>query len=322
MIGGKLKATGSNAVLGKGDFIVAEADESDGSFLKFSPAIAVVTNIDREHMDFYADMDAIKDVFLRFIDRIPFYGHRGTCAWTTSLIQNILPSIQKRYTTYGMTAQADFQARDVSFEGLKKQTDRVSPGQSVRSHHLEPARPAQRTSMPWPALPSESELGIPFDVIKAALEHLEGVQRRLETKGSRNGVTVIDDYGHHPTEIKVTLETIKDAFPDKRVIVAFQPHRYSRTQALFDEFTRSHFINRMFWSYYRSLPPANSPIEGIDSLALFKGIQAHGHKEVVYQKPVSMPPTSYLTDILREGDILLTLGAGNIWQLGSRFLNA
>jgi UDP-N-acetylmuramate--alanine ligase len=204
VIGGKLKSIGSNAVLGQGDFIVAEADESDGSFLKFSPAIAVVTNIDREHLDYYSDLDAIKDVFLEFLDRVPFYGLAILCL-DNEPIQDLIPKIKKRYTTYGMSTQADFQIRDVEFESQKSRFDIYHRGNRLGEIHLN-LPGIHSVYNATASIAVGMELDIPFEDIKSALETVEGVQRRLEIKGETNGITVIDDYGHHPTEIKITLK--------------------------------------------------------------------------------------------------------------------
>ena len=316
VIGGKLKATGSNAVLGRGNFIVAEADESDGSFLKFSPTIAVVTNIDREHLDFYPSLEAIKDVFLNFIDRIPFYGLAVLCL-DNEHIQNILPKIQKRHTTYGLITQADFHARDVVFEGLQSRFSAYHLGEKLGDLTLNLAG-KHNVLNAMSSIAVGIELDIPFEVIKAALEGLAGVQRRLEIKGEKRGVTVVDDYGHHPTEIKMTLQALRDAWPNRRIVVAFQPHRYSRTQALFEDFTRS-FYQSDVMMLVPIYPAGEKKIKGIDSRRLYEGISAHGHKDVYYEKDFACALTA-LHKILQAGDILLTLGAGNIWQLGSNFL--
>jgi len=317
VIGGKLKSIGSNAVLGQGDFIVAEADESDGSFLKFSPTIAVVTNIDREHLDFYKDLDAIKKVFIDFIDRIPFYGLAVLCLDNES-IQDLIPSIQKRYTTYGMSTQADFQARDVSFAELKSKFSAYHLGKKLGDITLNlPGEHNVLNAMASVAV--GMELNIPFNTIKNTLETLEGVQRRLEIKGEKNGVTVLDDYGHHPTEIKTTLQAVRDCWPESRLVITFQPHRYSRTQALFDDFTRSFYQSDVL-IVLPIFSAGENRIEGVNSLALCEGIKAHGHKEVTFKKDFKSTG-SYLKKTLRKGDILLTLGAGNVWQIGSDFLN-
>ena len=318
VIGGKLKGIGSNAVLGQGDFIVAEADESDGSFLKFSPTIAVVTNIDREHLDFYQDLDAIKEVFINFIDRIPFYGLAVLCL-DNEPIQDLLPRVQKRYTTYGMATQADFHARDVLFEGLKSKFSVFHLGKKLGDITLNlPGRHNVLNAMASIAV--GIELDIPFKVIKNALETLEGVQRRLEIKGLKSGVTVIDDYGHHPTEIKVTLQTVRDCWPDNRIVVVFQPHRFSRTQALFDEFTRS-FYQSDILVLLPIYPAGEKRIKAINSQALASGIKIHGHKEVFFRKDFDTA-LACLKKKLKAGDILLTLGAGSVWQIGNQFLDS
>ena len=316
VIGGKLKSTGSNAILGGGDFIVAEADESDGSFLKISPTIAVVTNIDREHLDFYRDMDHIKDVFLSFIEKIPFYGLAVLCLDNTP-IQSLIPKIQKRFTTYGMSTQADFKARDVVFEGLKSRFTVDHLGTSLGTITL---------NLPgihnvYNALASIAvgfELDIPFEVIKSALQTAEGVQRRLEIKGEKRGITVVDDYGHHPTEIKATLQAARECWPDRRIAVVFQPHRYTRTRALFEEFTTAFYQSDLL-VVLPIYAAGEKKIEGVKAFSLFEEIQRHGHKDVVYVDGLEAV-VSHLKDILTENDILLTLGAGDVWKVGEMLL--
>jgi len=316
VIGGKLKGIGSNAVLGKGDFIVAEADESDGSFLKFSPTIAVVTNIDREHLDFYADLDSIKDVFINFIDRIPFYGLAVLCLDNES-IQNIIPRVQKRYTTYGISTQADFQAREISFKGLKSRFGAYHLGRKLGGISLNlPGIHNVLNAMASIAV--GVELSIPFPVIKSALETLDGVQRRLEIKGEIAGITVLDDYGHHPTEIKTTLQAIKESWPGRRIVVAFQPHRYTRTQALFDEFTRAFYQSDLLM-VLPIYPAGEKKIPEVDGPVLCEGIKAHGHKEAHYCKDFGAA-IHLLKKVLKSGDILLTLGAGDVWKIGTQIL--
>jgi UDP-N-acetylmuramate--alanine ligase len=316
VIGGKLKGIGSNAVLGEGDFIVAEADESDGSFLKFSPAIAVVTNIDREHLDFYRDLDAIKTVFLNFIDRIPFYGLAILCLDNES-IQDLIPEIKKRYCTYGMSSQADFQIRDVKFKKRQSRFSVYKQGQKLGRITLN-LPGIHNVYNATASIAVGIELDIPFDAIKNALENLEGVQRRLEIKGEVNGITVVDDYGHHPTEIKTTLQAIEKCWPDNRKVVVFQPHRYSRTQALFDDFTRS-FYQSDILLVLPIYAAGEKKIEGVTGRSLCEGIQAHGHKEV-YCADKMKNAVDHLKENLRPGDVLLTLGAGDVWKIGMKIL--
>ncbi|MGD8261288.1 MAG: UDP-N-acetylmuramate--L-alanine ligase [Desulfobacterales bacterium] len=316
VIGGKLKSIGSNAVLGKGDFIVAEADESDGSFLKFSPAIAVITNIDREHLDFYPDLEAIKSVFLSFIDRIPFYGLAILCL-DNEPIQDLIPKIKKRFGTYGMSSQADFQIRDVEFEKHRSNFSVFKQGQKLGRiklnlpgiHNVYNATASVAVGI---------ELDIPFDTIKTALETLEGVQRRLEIKGEIEGITVVDDYGHHPTEIKTTLLALEECWPGRRKVIVFQPHRYSRTKALFDDFTRAFYQSDVLLV----LPvyaAGEKKIEGITGEAICEGIKAHGHKDVLCVEGKKSAVT-YLKNHLKPKDVVLTLGAGDVWQVGDKLL--
>ena len=317
VIGGKLKSIGSNALLGQGDFIVAEADESDGSFLKFSPTIAVVTNIDKEHLDFYKDLDEIKAVFLSFLERIPFYGLAVLCL-DNEPIQELIPRMKKRYTTYGMSSQADFQIRDVECEKRKSHFTVYHRGHKMGMIDLN-LPGIHNVYNATASIAVGVELNIAFDRIKKALEAVEGVQRRMEIKGEANGITVIDDYGHHPTEIKVTLEAIEENWPDRRKVVVFQPHRYSRTQALFDEFTRAFYQSDVLlvMPIYAA---SEKKIKGVSSRNLCEGIKSHGHKEVIYASGFKAA-LSYLNQTLLPGDVLLTLGAGDVWKVGEMFLN-
>ncbi|MDY6838292.1 MAG: UDP-N-acetylmuramate--L-alanine ligase [Thermodesulfobacteriota bacterium] len=317
VIGGKLKSLGSNARLGQGEFIVAEADESDGSFLRLSPTIAVVTNIDAEHLDFYPDLNRIKEVFLDFVNKVPFYGMAVLCLDNEG-VQDLIPKIEKRFITYGLTSQADYQAKDVTFEGLRSRYRVFHHGKSLGVVDLNlPGLHNVHNSMASIAV--GLELGIAFETIQKALAHMEGVQRRLEVKGSARGITVVDDYGHHPTEIKLTLQAARQSWPDRRLVVAFQPHRYSRTAALFDAFTRAFYQadSLVLLPIYAA---GESPIEGVTGQTLYEGIRLHGHKEVSFQHGLDAA-LSHLKGVLRQGDILLTLGAGDIWQVGARFLD-
>ncbi|MBW2108257.1 MAG: UDP-N-acetylmuramate--L-alanine ligase [Deltaproteobacteria bacterium] len=317
VIGGKLNSLGSNARLGQGEFIVAEADESDGSFLRLSPTIAVVTNIDAEHLDYYQHLESIKKVFLDFINKVPFYGLAVLCLDNEG-IQELIPRIEKRFVTYGLSSQADFQATDVSFEGLKSLFTLSFRGDLLGRVELNlPGIHNVYNTMASVAV--GLELGIPFEKTLVALRQIEGVQRRLEVKGSTvGGVTVVDDYGHHPTEIKVTLQAVRQSWPDRRVVVIFQPHRYSRTQALFDDFTRS-FYEADSLVVLPIYSAGESAVPGVSGRNLYEGIRAHGHKEVVYQEEPEKA-LSYLKQVVKPGDIVLTLGAGDVWKLGDAFL--
>lgn len=316
VIGGKLIGVGTNAVLGRGDFIVAEADESDGSFLRYSPAIAVVTNIDREHLDFYPDLAAIQRVFLEFIDRIPFYGLAVLCL-DNEPIQDLIPQIKKRYTTYGMNPQADFQIRNVVVEGRR-----------TRFSVFHRRRKLGRFKLNLPGIHNvynatasivvATELDIPAARIQAALQSLAGVQRRLEVKGEAGGITVVDDYGHHPTEIKMTLQAVREGWPERRIVVVFQPHRYTRTRALLDEFARAFYQSDVL-VVLPIYAASEDPIAGITGQALGERIIAHGHKQVVFSEGLTAA-AALLKTLLAPGDLLLTLGAGDVWKVGTELL--
>ncbi len=317
VIGGKLKSIGSNAVLGGGEFIVAEADESDGSFLKMAPTIAVVTNIDREHLDFYPDLKAVQAAFLAFIDRVPFYGRAVLCL-DDEPIQNLIPEIQKPFVTYGLSTQADLQARHVAFQGLTSRFDVEYKGTRLGTvvlnlpgiHNVYNALAAIAVGL---------ELDLAFDEITLALETLQGVQRRMEIKGKRRDILVMDDYGHHPTEIKATLGAVHESWPDRRHVVVFQPHRYSRTQALFDDFSRAFYQSDVLVM----LPvysAGEAEIPGVDAEGLCRAISTHGHKETVCVADKA-EALACLEKILRPGDLLLTLGAGDVWQVGMSILS-
>lgn len=317
VIGGLLSRTlGSNAFHGKGDYIVAEADESDGSFLKYAPAIAVVTNIDLEHLDFYKNIEDIKGKFIQFINSVPFYGLAVLCL-DNEHIQNLIPNIQVRYTTFGQTAQADLQARDISFKN--------SQGIFQVIHHGEPLgyvtlnlSGRHNITNALAAIAVALELKIPFATIKCALEKIEGVKRRMEQKGVKNGILVMDDYGHHPTEIRTTLMAIRESWPDRRLVVIFQPHRYSRTRALFDEFTRAFYQSDVL-IILPIYAASEAAIEGVDSETLTLGIHAHGHKDVSFA-PDFDTCLKMLSDRVTSGDLVLTLGAGNLHTLGDKLL--
>ncbi len=316
VVGGKLKSIGSNALLGQGDYIVAEADESDGSFLKYSPAIAVVTNIDREHLDFYKDLDDIKEVFLTFIDRIPFYGLAVLCL-DNEAVQDLIPRIRKRFITYGASPQADLQAMDMVCKGLTSTFKVVYQGETLGTVKLSlPGEHNVYNAMA--AIVVGLELGIEFKKIKNALEKVEGVQRRLEIKGVVKGVTVLDDYGHHPTEIKTTLAALTQGWPGKRKVVVFQPHRYTRTRALFDDFARA-FYQADVLLVMPIYAASEKPIEGVDSRLLCESIQAHGHKDVCFVEDMDAAVTA-LAGMATPEDVVLTLGAGNVYQVGEAFL--
>ena len=318
VIGGRLDIWGgSNAKLGQGDILVAEADESDGSFLALSPAIAVVTNIDHEHMDHYGDMETIRETFINFINNIPFYGTAILCI-DNEEIQGIIPRLKKRYLTYGMTSQADLKGRDlekeklgVSFEALyhNNSLGRIVVG-IPGEHNMLNALAATAVGL---------ELDLDIEIIKEGLKNLGGLARRFQRKGEKRDILVLDDYGHHPTEITATLKTAKECWPERRVIVVFQPHRYTRTEALFDRFVIS-FNQADVLIVTPIFSAGETAIDGVTGEWLSRGIKEHGHKDVSFS-PTQEDALSTLLSILRPGDLVMTLGAGDIHRLGARLLD-
>lgn len=316
IIGGLLMGLDTNALHGQGEFIVAEADESDGSFLQYTPAIAAVTNIDLEHLDFYTDIEDIKNKFVQFINSVPFYGVAIICL-DNEHIQDILPRITVRHTTFGLSAQADLQAGQIRFEnGRSRFTVRRGNrelGEIVLNlagqHNILNALAGIATGL---------ELKLSFEVIKQALEEIKGVRRRLEIKGEKKQILVMDDYGHHPTEITATLNAVRESFPGRRLVVVFQPHRYTRTQALFNEFSRSFYQSDVL-ILVPIYAASESPIPGVDSRLLCQGIQSHGHKDVSFA-PEFTQALSMVTHKLKPNDLVLTLGAGDIHTLGEQLL--
>jgi UDP-N-acetylmuramate--alanine ligase len=315
-IGGKLNAWGTNAKMGHGEFMVAEADESDGTFLLLSPTIAVVTNIDLEHLDYYRDLDHIQQTFLEFINKIPFYGQAVLCLEDEN-IQTILPKIGKRFVTYGFSPQADFYAKDVRVDGFHSYYRAFYQGEELGEVEAPlPGRHNVLNSLAAVAVARELEVGWPD--IQAGLRDMTGVQRRFQVKGEAGGVLVLDDYGHHPTEIRAVLETFATCFPDRRRIVAFQPHRYTRTRALMDQFARCFYQSDvlLMTEIYAA---SEKPIPGVSGKALADRIVAHGHHDLHYC-PTLEDMLEELVDLTVPGDVVLTLGAGSIWQLGELLL--
>jgi len=315
VIGGRLNSIGSNARLGQGEFLVAEADESDGSFLKLMPTIAVVTNIDPEHLDFYKGIEEIKESFLSFLEKIPFFGLAVLCLDHPN-IQSLLPRLKKRFATYGLTTQADFQAKEIAFEGLSTSFDVVHHRQgigrlSLRMPGIHNVYNALAT------LATAFELDIPFRVVQETLREFSGIQRRFQIKGEKKGILIVDDYGHHPVEIMATLKAARTGW-GKRIIAVFQPHRYTRTQALFKDFLTA-FYDADVLILTDIYPAGEDRIEGVESKALFEGIREYGHKDVSYLADKGQI-VEHLLRILSPGDLVITLGAGDIWQVSEELV--
>lgn len=316
IIGGKLKGIGSNARLGRGEFLIAEADESDGSFLKLSPTIAVVTNIDREHMDFFRDMRSLKEAFLAFINKIPFYGAAFICN-ENEYIRELIPSVHRRFLTYGMSGTSDIYASNIR-QGFMSTTFDVTFNNTDAGTFTLPI-PGQHNVLNCLACIGVAlELKMHPAAIKEALGSFSGIQRRFEFKGEAKGVKIYDDYGHHPTEVKATLAAAKENMRHLRnagrLFVVFQPHRYTRTADLMDEFAGS-FPGVDVLVLLDIYPASEKPISGITSELLAEKIKQKGQKNVACfgNREEAM---KYLIAQLKEGDVLLTLGAGDVWKLG------
>jgi UDP-N-acetylmuramate--alanine ligase len=307
---------GSNAVLGRGDYFVAEADESDGSFLHLAPKIAVITNIDREHLDFYRDLDDIRDTFARYLANLPPDAH--IVAWRDDPhLTPLLAGRPQGITTYSLLPGADLTATDLHTEGLGCRYRLWQGGEPLGTIRL-PMAGAHYVLNSLAACAVGAHLALPFAAWQEGLATLKQIHRRCQVKGEAQGILVMDDYGHHPTEIATTLTALAQAFPERRLVVAFQPHRYSRTKALLPEFfpvfgaAREVFITEIYSAGEPRLP-------GICGLDLFRGVEEQGHTLATFVENLATFP-EVLLERLRPGDLFLTMGAGDIWKTGEELL--
>ena len=315
VIGGKLNRFGGPAKLGQGEFLVAEADESDGSFLKLSPTIAVVTNIDREHLDHYGDLDRIKQAFLDFMNKVPFYGTVILCLDEPHL-QALLPRIEKRSRTYGRTSHADLTAREIAFGPKGTQFAAVLNGTDLGRFSLS-APGGHNVSNAMAAILVGLELDLPVEAIRDGLAQFSGVERRFQIRGEAGGVIVVDDYGHHPTEIRATLAGAKEGW-GCRVVVVFQPHRYTRTRDLFADFCTA-FYQADVLVVTDIYPAGEAPIAGVTAQALAAAIREHGHRDATYAESREAA-VERVAKAARPGDMVITLGAGDVWKVGAALL--
>jgi UDP-N-acetylmuramate--alanine ligase len=319
VIGGKLNAAGANAQLGKGDYIVAEADESDASFLYLSPVMAVITNIDTDHMDTYDhSVDKLHQAFIDFVHRLPFYGRAFLCR-ESEHVRAILPKINKPFSTYGFTAESDIYVSDIVAEGMQMRFTVHLKDMSVRPFEVVLNTPGQHNVLnALASIGIALACGVNVEAIQAGLLAFGGVGRRFQCyeglKLPQGGsVNLIDDYGHHPVEIAATLAAVRGAYPEQRLVLAFQPHRYTRTRDLFEDFVS--VLNQADALLLTEVYPAGeTPIVAADSKALARAIRVHGKIEPIYVETVAELPLS-LVHVLQDGDILLNMGAGNISTL-------
>ncbi|HUK56714.1 MAG TPA: UDP-N-acetylmuramate--L-alanine ligase [Nitrospiria bacterium] len=315
VIGGKAYQFGSNAKLGQGDLLVAEADESDGSFLRLSPIFAIVTTIDREHLDYYHDLDRIQRAFLDFLNKVPFYGLAVVCLDQES-IQEIIPQLHVRYVTFGMTPQADLVGSKVEFKGWESEfTVHFRQKNLGRFRLALPGLHNVYNALAAIAVGLELEVGLA--AIRKALSEFAGVERRFQLVGEKRGIMIVDDYGHHPTEIKATLSAAKTGW-NRRLLVVFQPHRYTRTRDLLKEFGTAFYQadSLILTEIYAAGEP---PIEGVTGQSLYDQVKQHGYKDVRFL-PTHEAIVEQILAAVRPGDMILTLGAGDIWKVGTAVL--
>lgn len=318
LIGARLNSLGRNAKLGLGDYVVAEADESDGSFLLLPAVMNVITTLDLEHPDHYEDIEDISRHFRQFMNNVLYHGSNIICNDNPNLRQLINDYEMKApVTTYGLNNSADYMARDIYNSGLQTSFDVIRKDSPLGRFSLNlPGR--HNVSNALAAVTVGCELGLSKSAISSALESFGGVQRRFETRGERYGVTVVDDYGHHPEEIRHTLRTAKTVWPNRRLVVVFQPHRYTRTHLLQQEFSTafSEADTLIMLDIYGA---GEESIPGVTTSVLYEGVTARGQKDVYYLSDASQV-VPFLNGCTREHDVLLTLGAGDVWKVAEDFL--
>lgn len=316
IVGGKLSGFGgTNARLGKGEFIVVEADEFDRSFLQLTPVIAAITTLEKEHLDIYKDLDDIKSAFIEFANKVPFYGFVVLCLDEEGL-REILPQINRKVITYGLSAQADVRAYDVSFFETSSKFKVRYNGETLGEIELNvPGMHNVKNSLV--AFTIAKELGVDFETIKSALKKFTGVYRRFEIKANVNDILVIDDYAHHPTEVSATLSAIRTGW-DRRVVAVFQPHLYTRTRDFYLDFAKS-FLDSDVFVCTDVYPAREIPIQGISGKLITDAAEKFGHKNVIYVSDKKDIPNRLL-EIVKPGDIVITMGAGDIWKYGEEFI--
>lgn len=319
IVGGRVHSFDkTNAVVGKGDIVIVEADEFDRTFLRLSPSLAVITNIDIEHMDIYHDEDDIKNAFIEFANKVPFYGAVVLCLDDPRL-QGIIPDISRRIITYGFSPQARLRPVSVSSDRISTTFTVVHDGRQLGevtiaapgSHNVQNALAAVGIGL---------ELGMPFEKIRSGLSRYTGVFRRFQIKHDKKGIMVVDDYAHHPTEVRATLSAARNGWPGHRIIAVFQPHLYSRTRQLCKEFGSS-FLDADKLILTDVYPSREAPIEGVSGKLIADTARAFGHRDVSYV-PEKEELAKALADIVKPGDMVITMGAGDIYKYGDQLVQA
>ncbi|HEV8336337.1 MAG TPA: UDP-N-acetylmuramate--L-alanine ligase [Candidatus Polarisedimenticolia bacterium] len=315
VIGGRLEILGSNAKLGKGDLLVAEADESDGSFLHLSPTIAVVTNLDAEHLDHYGTFAKLQDAFVDFLNKVPFYGVGIVCL-DDPAIREILPRLERKIVTYGLEGRPDLRAEGMAMKEFSCRFEVSWKEKPLGSVELR-VPGLHNVSNSLAAIAVGLELDLPFDWIASHLSQFRGADRRFQLKGEANGILVIDDYGHHPSEIRATLRAARRGW-SRRTVVVFQPHRFSRAAALHDEFARS-FEDADVLVVTDIYPAGEKPLPGVSGESLAEAIRRQGHRDVTLVCDLKEVP-DFLLSRVRPEDMVITMGAGSVWRAGEEFL--
>lgn len=319
IVGGKVHSfSETNAVVGKGDIIVVEADEFDRTFLRLTPSLGVITNIEAEHLDIYDNLEDVKEAFVEFANKVPFYGAVVLCLDDPN-VRSIIPSIERRTITYGFTPQAKIRATDIGIDHFKSTFTVINDDETLGEIELN-APGEHNVKNALAAVAVGLELDIDFEEIKSGLERFEGVFRRFQLKTEKDNVMVIDDYAHHPTEVQATLDAARKGWKDRRIVAVFQPHLYSRTQELYKEFGLS-FFDAEVCVITDVYPSREEPIEGVTGKLIADVAKEYGHQKVHYVEDKADLPAE-LKEIIEPGDVVITMGAGDIYKYGEQFVEA
>jgi UDP-N-acetylmuramate--alanine ligase len=317
IVGGKVHSfSKTNAVVGKGDVIIVEADEFDRTFLRLTPSLAVITNIEAEHLDIYDDLKDVKGAFIEFGNKVPFYGGVILCLDDPN-VRSIIPELERRTITYGLTPQAQIRAVDLTVDHFRSTFTVINNGKELGKITLK-APGEHNVKNALAAIAVGLELNIDFAKIKSGLERFEGVFRRFQLKTDTDNVLVIDDYAHHPTEVQATLSAAREGWKDRRIVAVFQPHLYTRTQELYKEFGLS-FFDAEVCVITDVYPSREEPIEGVSGKLIADAAREYGHRKVYYVEDKTALPAK-LKEIVAPGDVIITMGAGDIYKYGEQFV--
>lgn len=315
-VGGKLVSRESHARFGHSEFMVVEADEAYGSIKKLFPTIAVVTSIDADHLDYYGSVQEISETFLKFVNKIPFYGVAILCLDQPN-IQKLIPKVEKRFITYGLKTRADVVAENIRIDGPSSIYEVRANGETLGEIHLKmPGH--HNVSNSLAAIAVGLELDVAFSHIKSALESFEGVHRRFEIMGKVDDIIVVDDYAHNPAKLRAAFSGARNSYPNRRIVAVFQPHRYGRVKHLSEDFARSFYQTDVLIAT-KIYSAGEEPIDGVTAKNLAESIRLHGHKDVAYIEDEDAI-VEHLVNIVKSGDIVITAGAGDVWKIGRKLL--